>query len=113
MARTPPPNEIWNMPKIAMPADRQYLKDRYWTPEEAAAAWKCSLATAYRLIIKHPQAVGRRVVALIWDQGDTVFQTVVDKGCQRPAIRRGNPAFRDSAYQSAIARARERQKRLK
>lgn len=101
------------MTHVAMPYDRQYLQDRFWTPEQAADAWGCSLATAYRLITKHAEEVGRRVIACVWDQGDTRYLTVISKGSRRPSSPRGNPAFTNSQWQSAIARCREARKRGK
>lgn len=57
-----------------------------WTPKEAAAAWQCSRATAYRLLKKHPEAR--------------------ESGAARPDARRGNPNFATSDYQRAQANKR-------
>lgn len=58
----------------------------YWTPKEAATAWKCSERTARRLMKSEP--------------------TAREAGAPRPMKRRGNPFFETSEYQKQLAARR-------
>lgn len=112
VSRYPNPSNLSELSQVWMPLDGPTLHERFWTPEQAAKAWGCSLSTAYRLILTNGERLGRRVVAQLWP--DKVrFVTMIRAGAAKPAARRGNPAFADSAFQSANACAREARKRAK
>lgn len=93
-----------------LPEDKQRLKEMYWTPSEAAKAWNCSRATAYRLIDRYERELGARHIWVV-KPGKTEFWCVIPANSPRPQPPKGNPMFRDSDAQTRTARAREAKKR--
>ena len=84
---------------------------RFWmTPAEAATLWACSRSTAYRLIQRHPEAVGQ---SWVWIQqgNNRKLVMVVSRRATRPTEAKGNPLFRSKPFQRDIARKREEQRK--
>lgn len=95
---------------FVMPQDEAYMNDLYWSPAKAAKEWGCSRATAYRLIDRYGDQLGRTLIWVV-KPGKTELRMVIRAKSQRPEPPKGNPAFRDSQSQSAIAHAREGKRR--
>lgn len=95
---------------FVLPQDAEYMNGLYWSPTRAAAAWGCSRATAYRLIDRHGEELGRTMIWVVMP-GKTELRMVIRANSKRPMVPKGNPAFRDRMYQSRTARAREAKRR--
>ena len=97
---------------FVLPQDEAYMNDLYWSPARAAKEWHCSRATAYRLIDRYGEQLGRTMIWVVMP-GKTELRMVIKAKSQRPEPPRGNPAFRDRMYQSRTARAREAKRRAR
>ena len=98
---------------FVLPRDAEYMNGLYWSPAKAAAAWGCSRATAYRVIERHGEELGRTMIWVVM-RGKTELRMVIRANSKRPAApQKGNPAFRDRQYQSKTARAREAKRKEK
>ena len=95
---------------FVLPQDAEYLKGLYWTPAQAARAWGCSRATAYRLFDRYEKELGTTMIWVV-RPGKTAMWRVIPARSERPQPPKGNPAFRDRQEQSRIARIREEQRR--
>lgn len=93
-----------------LPKDAERLKALYWTPPQAARAWRCSRATAYRLIDRYEKELQARLIWVLRGEKLEIWR-VIRAGSERPEQPKGNPAFRDGNWQSQNARAREARKR--
>lgn len=93
-----------------LPRDAARLEAEFMTPRQAAAKWKCSRTTAYRLIDEHCRELGRCSICIVHPHKVRMLM-VIRADAQRPAARRGNPRFAESRYQSGTARAREARRR--
>lgn len=104
------PNPFHVASAFVLPEDKARLKRMYWTPNEAARAWGCSRATAYRLIDRYERQLGARLIWVV-RPGKTELWRVIPANSERPKPPKGNPMFRDSDAQARTARAREKQRR--
>ena len=88
------------------------MNDLYWSPARAAKEWNCSRATAYRLIDRYGEQLGRTLIWVVMP-GKTELRVVIRARSSRPEPPKGNPAFRDRMYQSRTARAREAKRKVR
>jgi len=93
-----------------MPQDEAYMREKWWRPSEAAAKWGCSRTTAYRLIERYGEQLGRSMIWVV-KPGKTELLMVIKAGSKRPTPPKGNPRWREGPYQSETAKVREARKR--
>lgn len=106
------PEPFSSLTAFVLPQDAEQLKALYWTPSQAARAWGCSRATAYRLIDRYEKELGARLIWVV-HSGKTEMVRVIRANSERPKPPRGNPEFRDRMFQSRTARAREAKRRAR
>ena len=80
------------MPSYIMPEDQERFAAQWWRIADAARAWRCSIATAHRLVNTRAAECGRTVVWIASKRGASA-RVVVPKGTKRPQTRVGNPRF--------------------
>ena len=84
-----------------MPEEAAIYRATWWSSADAAKAWGCSRATAYRWFTRHPETV-KRVRLWYTEYNRMVHKRVIPAGFPRHPSRRGNPMFRDPAYQREL-----------
>lgn len=101
------PTEVYELPE-----DAERLRAKWWRAGVAAQEWGCSRSTVYRLIEQHRSKLHVRLIN-VFVRGKWEIWEVIPAGTPRPEAPKGNPAFRDGAWQSRTARAREAERRRK
>lgn len=100
-----------SMPRFYLPEDLSLMCSYWITPEQAAAKWGVSRSTIFRWMRKHPEIKGE--VAIYRADPWPKICTMIRSEAKRPDDPRGNPKFRESRWQSQIAREREKVRRLR
>lgn len=91
---------VWSELCYRFPEQKPLFDAVLWTISGAAKAWGVSYDCAKRYIWRHPQEA---IIVQIQEKGKRPrFAICVPIGAKKHTSTRGNPYFRDSAYQREL-----------